>query len=213
MTDLSKWPRLLVVGQPVDRTQANEILVRTNQWHLATNDREWQASVYQLAGLAVDHLGYPTARALASFEAEVGVLELHYLHNHQIASAWIGGPYGWCDWDGAIGCTTWNIGKWPSQGEVEDDLRQIAAAFPYLDLGVQLVPDEGQAPTPAVTYWLHGGTVDGDHSLRRFLASPTQLPDAHVLGRMLGGRARERGVDIGRLAEALKQVREARRTA
>ena len=41
--ELTKWPRLPVVGKRITEEQANEILIRTNQWFFSTNDKEWQA--------------------------------------------------------------------------------------------------------------------------------------------------------------------------
>lgn len=35
--DLTKWPRLLVTGQPVTEDQANDILIRTDDWYIVGN--------------------------------------------------------------------------------------------------------------------------------------------------------------------------------
>ncbi|WP_106239822.1 hypothetical protein [Nonomuraea fuscirosea] len=123
MIDLTKWPRLLVVGEPVTREQASEILVRTDDWFLSTNDRAWKAAV---EGLAAEY-GMPAEPPFSAdietkksawagkreWRQRVGVLQLEYLGNARIASPWIGGPKGWCDWDGRIGCGNYNVGKYP----------------------------------------------------------------------------------------------------
>lgn len=217
MSDLTKWPRLLVKGEPVTREQANEILIRTYSWSPCINDREWEEQVCALG----DEYGMPVyaphrlkpgeygerwreieGRRQAARE-RAGILDLHYLGNQRIASSWIGGPHGWCDWDGRIGCSDYNIGKWPSLEEVCEDWATIAAAFPYLDLHAQLVTDEG-AGVVAATWAVRNGEAT--------LVEPIGLLDAlhddvegMVFG-MLFDRFRERGVSVERLREALEQV-------
>lgn len=206
MRELTKWPRLLVVGQPVTRQQANEILVRTNYWYLSTNDHEWRREVYYLIDMPTDTYGRPSWQDVEAFHKSINVLDLEYLGNRQIASSWIGGPHGWCDWNGGIGCATWNIGKWPSHEQVESEWREIATAFPYLDLKAQLVPDEGEAALPAVEYVVERGKVTTYLQPNRFITSSQELPVGAMLS-ILGGVQRERGVTLERLREALDQVR------
>lgn len=144
----TKWPRLLVVGEPVTERQANEIIIRTTNWSgLFTNDKTWERGVSAVLtkfghpGLGHHSTGW--SDAVVAWQERIGALDLFYLNNNRIMSAWYGGPHGWCDWNGDIGCTTWNIGKWPSNLEVSEDWRAIAAAFPYLELRAQCVDDEG----------------------------------------------------------------------
>lgn len=205
MRDLTKWPRLLVVGEPVTETQANEILVRTDDWMLLGNDREWEGIVANLAGIERDKHGTVDWGSRERFRKAMGVLELGYLENGRIYSAWIGGPKGWCDWDGTIGCSTWNIGKWPSHEAVTEDWTAIAAAFPYLDLVAQLVTDEG-AGEVAGEWVVRNGEVRFDPEPGPRIRRPEVLDDATVLLRFAGVTG-ERGVDFARLAEALRQVR------
>lgn len=202
--DLTKWPRLLVTGDQVTEDQANEILVRTNRWWLWINDQDWQRQIYNLIGVAFDKHLVPEREPLRAFEEAHGVLDLHYLDNARVASSWIGGPHGWCDWDGIISACTYNIGKWPSAGEVLDDCRVIAAAFPYLNLRAQLAPDEGAA-SPVIEFRIDGGTVTWTTDPTELVTAPAELSMDTVMRRMtlFGG---ERGVTRERLAEALHQV-------
>lgn len=52
---VTKWPRLLVVGDNVTPEQADQILIRTNSWYLFSNDKGWERTVQQLAV----EFGYP----------------------------------------------------------------------------------------------------------------------------------------------------------
>jgi hypothetical protein len=204
--ELSKWPRLLVVGKRVTPQQAGEILLRTNSWHMWLNDRAWMRQVGELANLPVDDYGMFDFQAVRAFERRYRVLALHHLHNHQIGSPSVAGAHGWCVWNGAIGCGVYNIGKWPSIAEVTEDWETIAAAFPYLDLRAQLVPDEGTAGFPAVEWHVSRGRVELDLEPVELLRPPVELDETDIVARVLlpGG---ERGVSAPRLAEALSQLR------
>lgn len=210
MTDLTKWPRLLVTGQPVTPTQANNIILRTHDWPLCANDRNWERQVYDAihthgAGPQLEGDMWNWGRHLHDqfrhWQRRIGVLDLHYLHNNQIASSWIGGPHGWCDWNGNIGCTTWNIGKWPTVEAVTEDWQTIASAFPYLDFRAQLVPEEGEAAAPAVEWKVAGGRVQVIDGPSELIVEPGEPSYFTVL--TPGG---ERGVDLDRLREALAEA-------
>lgn len=208
MDDLTKWPLLLVAGEPVTEQQANEILIRTDSWSIMTNDREWQRSVWKLVGIDTDEFGRPDWRVVQALQADLGVLDLSYLDNSRIASSWIGGPRGWCDWDGTIGTSNYNIGKWPTVEEVHADWQAIAEAFPFLDLRAQLVPDEGEACVPAVEWQVRDGHAEMVTPSGTMLRRPTSPSFMAVL--TVGG---ERGVGLPRLELAVGQVRDSRRLA
>lgn len=220
MTEMTKWPRLIVVPESghemVTREQANEILVRTNSPHLFSNDKVWERAVGEVLGHPHldNRMGPEPGAAMAWIEAErewmagLGMLELHYLVNSRIVSAWIGGPHGWCDWDGNLGCSTWNIGKWPEVEEVTEDWEKIAAAFPYLDLHAQCVANEGEGEV-AAQWRVTGGRAALVEPIEQFTAR--ELGEADFLFRMIGGG--ERGVSLERLREAAAQLkREGRAT-
>jgi hypothetical protein len=212
MRDLTKWPRLLVTGEPVTEQQADEILVRTDDWWLTSNDHAWAVSALAAqfgrpmpidwAAPSKDH-GERLQRD-DEWRKSFGILPLQYVDNHQIMSAWIGGPHGWCDWAGRIGCSTYNIGKWPSVEEVTDDWGMIAAAFPYLDLTAQLVSDEGDGE-PCGQWRVLGGKCT-------FEPEPTEricLVDDPMFT-FLEPVSWERGVSLERLRQALETVKAAR---
>ena len=174
--DLPKWPACVVEGTSVTEEQAAEILIRTDDWAIFTNDREWQGRVFRLAGMAPRpswdcRYADDAARMAAAwkehddlqalFREQCHVLQLGYLWNRRIASCWAGGPYGWCSWDGTIGLRNKNIGKWPTVEEVHDDWAQIAQEFPFLDLRCQLFDQEhcDDSPAPLIEYVVKEGAV------------------------------------------------------
>lgn len=207
MSDLTKWPRLLIVGDAVTREQANDILIRTNSWYLSCSDKMWTHTVAAAYGVPVGEYGDPEWKAVRAVYQELGCLDLHYLSNDRIMSSWIGGPKGWCDWDGTIGSANYNIGKWPTLEEVSEDLTAIAAAWPFLTMHVQLLAEEGEGRLLAT--W---AVRDGEAHLVEPVGHITQrleLTEVQILGRLTGVFG-ERGVSAERLREALHQVRESR---
>ncbi|MEV0617644.1 hypothetical protein AB0I81_30285 [Nonomuraea sp. NPDC050404] len=214
MTDLTKWPRLLVAGEPVTREQANEILIRTDPWFLSPNDQAWVSAVEGVAaeyGMPVDppfsadiETKKASWAAKRAWQKRTGVLQLEYLGNQRIASPWIGGPKGWCDWDGRIGCSNYNIGKYPSVEQLTSEWQRIAVAFPYLRLHAQVLDiDEDEGTGPVLATW---AVMDGRAALVEpvgEVAPIVQLDEWDVLARLLPGG--ERGVTLERLREALAQ--------
>ena len=190
--DFTKWPRLLVVGERVTPEQAEEIILRTTT-HFMTNEREFEAEVVRVLGCSMTKYG---SVVLTDFRKRMNALELSYLDNHRIASCWIGGAHGWCDWDGTIGCTTYNIGKWPSFEEVDEDWSTIAKAFPFLRLRSQLVRDEGEGDVVAEWIVAEGRAVAVDVGPR--IAEPTEADWRE-------GRS-EIGITIDRLQAAYVRV-------
>ena len=100
---------------------------------------------------------------------EVKDLDIYYLQNSRIVSCWIGGTKGWCDWNGNIECSNYNIGKWPSIKEVYEEWCVIAKEFPYLNLRSQLmnceayeaISDDGEnEPKPIVEFIVKDGKVE-----------------------------------------------------
>lgn len=198
--DLTKWPRLLVMGDPVTEAQANEIIIRTTPFYLFTNDRTWLATVCTVLGLEQSRVGAVHWESLRAWRESIAGLDLAYLYNERIMSSWVGGPHGWCDWDGTISCDTYNIGKWPTAAEVDAEWRLIAATWPFLTLRCQLVPNEGETLEPAVEWRISGGDVE--------LVNPgrilTRPRDPQFVSVFVNG---ERGVSSDRLTQAYHQVR------
>lgn len=214
MRDLTKWPRLLVAGDSVTVEQAEEIIIRTNEWYLCINDHSFERAVYDAAGIdLVDELySHPDVQSMREFKRCYQVLHpLHYLYNSRIASSWVGGPYGWVDWNGHIGCDNYNIGKWPSHESVLSEWETIAVAFPFLNLRVQLVPDEGAADMPAVEYRVHDGiveTIDGPNEWIMRIDEKVQDKQmraayARIFGDASAGHTWEHGASIEHITAAL----------
>lgn len=126
---LPKWPALVVTGKPVTEDQAIEIIFRTHSSYLANASNDVNFNNY-------------ISTFLSGQNKWKQIPELYYMCNHQISTAWIGGPHGWINWEGQIFTNNYNIGKWPSVEEVQLELSSIAKAFPFLDMKVQLMSGE-----------------------------------------------------------------------
>jgi len=170
---LPKWPAMVVVGDPVTVEQAEEILIRTDGLSFCSNAREAQKEFYRILGLETDEWGSPYGGSTAqdyrnshdkwqSVASKLRVLnEISYLRNARILSSYIGGPHGWCDWNGSIFSNSYNIGKWPSVEVVRDEWKCIAKAFPYLKLRCQLFSGEQceEGSEPVVEFRVSKGRV------------------------------------------------------
>ena len=209
--DLTKWPRLLVVGAPVTAEQAEDILIRTaNPYLLGVNDQAWTAYVSQAFGFTLDWYGHATLDSIRAVSAELDLVPLTLLYTSRISSAWIGGPHGWCDWDGTIGATTYNLGKHPDRETVLAEWALIAAAWPFLDLTAQLLADEGTGPVVGQWRVVNGRATEERPGLP--ITEPADIDPIDVLARLffVGG---ERGVAPARLVAAINRVRAARTAA
>lgn len=154
---LPKWPGMLVVGDKVTREQAMEILIRTDDLEFHCNDHDfakqlmkevydvdveyWQiyAHLSELKKMSFDDIDNFLQNCTEPYKLVGG---LYYLQNSQIVSSWVGGPHGWCDWEGNICSSNYNIGKWPSVESVYKEWTEIAKAFPFLKLRCQLLNEE-----------------------------------------------------------------------
>jgi len=195
-----KWPRLVVDGKDVTRDQAEQIIIRTNGGYLHCNDQEWEKAAREILGIfdpfvelddgRRDERGYLSSlfdRQDRSMD-ELGMLRLHYLDNSRIATSYIGGSHGWCDWDGRIGCADYNIGKWPSCDEITEDWKAIAQTFPFLDLRCQVVSmlydgDYNEYPITMGRVWgtwtVANGEVQFDRDMTAFMGEPAHSKSGH----------------------------------
>jgi hypothetical protein len=161
---LPKWPFLTVEGDDITTDQAGEILIRTNSYPVYTNDEKWLNIVEKI-------LGYPKSDdnnlkkfvdAVDNFYKKFSIINIEYLNNNRIASSYIGGPHGWCNWDGKIFCNNYNIGKYPNAITVFEEWALIATIFPYLNLRAQLWSGEHceDGIYPVIEYLISNGNVD-----------------------------------------------------
>lgn len=208
---LPKWPGLVVQGEPVTHDQAAQIIVRTDRWDMCCNDRPWIQAVAQTLGATYKDRYPHVQEDMADCLKPYGILDLQYLHNEHIMSAYIGGPHGWCDWKGNIGCSGYNIGKYPSAEEVLEEWKIIAQAFPFLNLRCQLwnceiYERDGFSETsaePVIEYVVEQGTVSPK--------KPTEILEFHHPAfRMPPISFGERGCSLEQLKNALRITKEAR---
>ena len=220
---LPKWPRMAVIGDPVTIEQAAEILVRTQCWsYIHCNDHQWNDAVAEISGypqeLPYNEQPTDTDTRMTMFNqlwalrdkwvAEHRIIpNLEYLHNDQIASCYIGGPHGWCNWNGHIGCNDYNIGKWPSVETVYDEWQLIATTFPYLSLRCQLFSEHenGNAGAPLVQFNIDDGGATMQVPKKNMLV--VELSADRMIDR-LRSPIGERGCSVYQLQEGLRLAKQ-----
>lgn len=211
--ELTRWPRILVVGDPVTEEQANEIILRTTSWIMPCNDKAWLRMISLLTQIPLsEHHGMFDIDAMTKFERRHRVLRLEYLVNWRVASSWIWGPWGWCDWDGTIRLTEHSVGsKNPSVAALTEEWIEIAEAFPYLRLRSQALPcdedsEEGGYLAPAVEWRVSEGRVETIAEPSELICQPTEPNRALTVVQMMTDPAFQRGVTPQRLSAALAQL-------
>lgn len=214
--DLPKWPALVVVREKVSLDQAAEIIVRTSMYYLSCNDRDFEARVnelvfgvyakrYDLAeelsiklGVSISEAWEYQDKCIANYKH----LDLGYLKNSRIMSSWVGGPHGWCDWNGNIFTNNYNIGKWPDIEAVYHEWKIIAKAFPFLSLKSQLFSGEQceDDTRPVVQFDIKDGKVKMTIP-KTVLCPPVDMPMRNIFSNQT-----ERGCTIEQLKNALALV-------
>ena len=151
---LPKWPQCYIWGKKITLEQADEIIRRTDYFFNACgcggNNHEFNESVEKICKIPrfENFTGNEGAVAWDTYDEAVGeyykkwgYVKLRYLYNDWVSSSYVGGPNGWCNPTGDIFFSR-NIGKWPEVKEVYEDLKQIAEAFPFLDIYCTLMSGE-----------------------------------------------------------------------
>lgn len=193
---LPKWPALLVTGKRVTLDQAIEINFRTASSWWSTNDKEFLEFIAESIGASIEGYGY--LNFTQEMREKWGHLSLEYLCNSNIVSSYIGGPHGWCSWDGHIFANSYNIGKYPSVVEVHSEWEQIAKAFPFLSLRCQLLDGESSEDgdrKALVEYVIEDGKVEA------FVPEdPTPMVanvglDFNMVAALFNSRLREHGTE------------------
>jgi hypothetical protein len=220
--ELPKWPRLMVRGRNVRPEQADVIILRTTHFGggITCNERKWNSTVRRIFGVTAEPY---TARWMNQWEraaASIGALDLGYIHNDQIASCSTDGPDGWVSWGGQVLSRNMHLlSKWPSVGEVTDDWRNIAHAFPFLELTAQLVAEEWddtfervESYRPLVSWTVSNGAAELHNTPGDPLFQPPEETHTEQLERLFRkGFPSEQGVSERRLRATVRRCR--RRTA
>lgn len=169
---LGKWPAMVVIGKKITENQAKEIIIRTSGLFFVSNNHVFVQALYEhifkrksqqqkYHSTICDY--YTTEKEYRSVMEKYGILyDIEYLKNGgRVVSSYIGGPHGWCNWDGTIFTNSYNIGKYPSVDRVEKEWKIIARAFPYLNLKCQLWKEESTDPDniPVIQYNIKNGKV------------------------------------------------------
>lgn len=213
----SKWPAMVVSGKKLTEQQAAEVLIRTD-YHLpdfsyAGNDKHHARRLNRLFNFpdqpdrGLENVSDWNAYYLKVEELKnrLGVMSLEYVGNAQIVSSWVGGPHGWCNWNGDVFCNSYNIGKWPEVREVAAEWGMIAEAFPFLDLRCQLFRGEtgDDHNEPVVEFVVSQGVVVVTEQ-RGQIVPPVMAPlNAAIL---FGSTAREQGIMVEELKDKLTLV-------
>lgn len=158
--ELPKWPRLIVLGTKVTEEQAMEIIIRTDSGYLSSNDKQFCKSLCHAMDVAWEDY-HPNYDDMEKFRKKFKVLQLEYMTNDQLTSSYIGGPHGWCQWNGALMTYSYNVGKWPNVAGILNEWNRIADAFPFLELKSQLFDKEAceEGSVPLVEFHVTGGVV------------------------------------------------------
>ena len=213
---LPKWPGTIISGEPVTKEQAAEIILRTDYCYFSTNDRDWDAICKKALEYPVENYSREGIQgfleASQKWEESIGKLEVEYMYNAWIASAYIYGPHGWCDWEGHIGCHYGNTGKWPEVSSVRDDWAKLAEAFPFLKLRCQLMDRELHelGAQPVVEFVVGDGKVDVI-APEEFLAPSyygAKYSELEAVTALCSSVGRERGCTVEQLLFAKKVCRD-----
>lgn len=233
--ELPKWPAMVVVGKPVTMEQAAEIIVRTSDPECSCNDHLFSNSAQGiLFDLDPEECALYTYGAVedvirkklgisdksnwkdvvvykAAKQNELGILDLEYLANSRICSSWIGGPHGWCDWEGNIGCSNYNIGKYPTVENIYDEWSLIAKTFPFLELKCQLFNHEaGEEESVYKSEAVIEFHVEDGKVTMHYPKEILKMPQFNYEGSLAFSRGGELGCTLETLKWAVKCVIERR---
>lgn len=211
---------MIVSGRRVTFDQADEILIRTNDWNQDSTDHDWTDTVYAAAGIEMGTLNIPHPDAIAQFKKMYRVLDLQYCWNIRLMSRDLLGPRGWCDWDGTIRYELPLVGPtWPQFQELVEDWVLIASAFPFLECQVQFVNQEITNAVektgafmplpPKFRIKVDKGKVVPDISERGFKRIKHKYEsryDIRTMMRRTGSHLGQQGAPIARIKEALDRV-------
>jgi len=183
MANLPKWPAVAITGKAISPDLAFEVILRTD--HFLTdfseygggNNHKWIDNYRRRAGLKSLHKEsdpFACYRAVQRVREKLKVLPISYFEMDWASSCYVGGPSGWCSESGEISFFK-NIGKWPSQESIEDELTLIAQSFPFLEMEIAVYDGEISEDniTPILSYEIKQGLMlplSLNRDLRPFLS-------------------------------------------
>ena len=202
---LPKWPAFVVSGKKVSEELATNIVIRTDSslpdFQFSSNDKEFEKTLNEIFRfpweLDISNKEYETHwDKVQKLHKDLHLVKTNYLNNSQILSAYIGGPHGWCNWNGDIFSNTTNLGKWPEVTEVAEDWSLIATAFPQLDLKCHLYSGESceDHSRPVVEFVVKNGIVEVNPLAEGVAPLAPLVSDIHNNLMNLFALKRERGI-------------------
>lgn len=174
--NLPRWSQMLVWGKPVTRLQARDIINRTDPFfytlgeYAGGNNHDWNQWARETLGIAAVRELLATAnrterwtlesRIMAQVAQEMGFVRTQYVTSNWASCSFVHGPHGWCHPDGTIAYVD-NVGKYPYTTALYEDWRELARAFPFLDLTVTLMDGEGCEADirPLISFRVREGSV------------------------------------------------------
>src|SRR5690606_1101112 len=98
--ELPKWPRLMVRGKNIRPEQADLVILRTTSFTggVSGGGRKVNSMVRRAFGVQSSLYDDSWYSEWDRAAAEVGALDVHYVHSDRIVSFSAGGPEGWVSW-------------------------------------------------------------------------------------------------------------------
>jgi hypothetical protein len=219
--DLTKWPHMVVAGRAVTKEQAAEIIIRTTSLWFSSNSTSVEKELYKIIdktfgfeynpktdGTIFDQ-AFNRKSQQSDFLKHFNKLDLCYLQNHRVLSCWVGGPHGYLNWDGTVGCNNYNIGKWPSVTEIYNEWELIAETFPYLDLQCQLMSGESceEDTTPVIEYIIKEGKVEVKIPTEKLVSNVHYVDPTDIMIQNMYSSTRELGCTFKQFEDALQYLK------
>lgn len=148
----SKWPLILITGQPLTHEQTIDVIMRTDDNITKLSNASWgnnRSFFEQRLSRFSQFFDSPDMAyfMIKLLRKRLGVIELEYLKNLLISSIDIEGASAWIYETGEIYYHN-PIGKYPTREELLADCKQIATAFPYIKMAVTVFDKESKPICP-----------------------------------------------------------------
>lgn len=137
-----KYYLLIAIGHSLSLEQTHEVLLRTSDLQEVIHFRkypEYQTILNDL-GINLPKGEIDEDQILKRVYNSIQALDLNYLANEQFATSDFKGLHGWLDWEGQIKVSNFDIGKYPKEEELEQEVKLLSNAFPFLKMWFQFLP-------------------------------------------------------------------------